>query len=121
MVRQLGRALLGFPPAWRGLVHLVGTERHAQFHLVATVAVIALGWTLQIDRRDWQWLVVAIALVWMAEAMNSAVERLADRVTKAQDPLIGKAKDLAAGAVLVAAVAAAVTGALVFWPYLNLA
>ena len=78
--------------------------------------VIALGWFLRVGRSDWCWLVVAISMVWCAEAFNTAVERLADRVTMERDPLIKQAKDLAAGAVLCAALGAAVIGLLVLGP-----
>jgi diacylglycerol kinase (ATP) len=61
---------------------------------------------------------LAIALVWVAEAFNSALEALADAVHPNRDPRVGRSKDLAAGAVLVAAIASAVIGALVFGPRL---
>ena len=102
--------------ALRGLAHLLCRERNARIHAVATVLVIALGVALRIDTGGWCWLVAAMAMVWTAEALNTAIERLADRVTLERDPLIQQAKDLAAGAVLMAAVAAAILGLLVLGP-----
>ncbi len=102
--------------ALRGLGFLLATQRNARVHAVMTVLVAVMGWFLKIDRRDGCWLVLAIALVWMAEAFNTAIERLADRVTRERDPLIGQAKDLAAGAVLCAAVGAIILGLLVLGP-----
>ena len=62
---------------------------------------------------------LAIALVWVAEAFNTAIEQLGDAVTTEREPRIGFAKDIAAGAVLVCAIAAAVIGVLTLWPYLH--
>jgi diacylglycerol kinase len=117
MAHWLAHLLRGFPPAWAGLVHLVKSERHARFHLAATAGVIATGVLLNIQREDWLWLTIAMATVWMAEAFNTSLERLADRVTQEQDPLIRQAKDLAAAGVLIAAVAAAVIGGMVLSKY----
>lgn len=102
--------------AWSGIASLVRNERHGRIHAVCSSLVIVVATWLQLTRSDWCWIVVAIALVWSAESMNSALERLADRVTKEQDPLIGQAKDLAAGAVLCAAIGAAFIGLLVLGP-----
>lgn len=120
MMKSIIHALRGFPPAWNGLVRLVKTERHARFHLLATVCVLAAGLLFHISRHDWMWLTLAMGMVWAAEAINSGIERLADRITRETDPDIGAAKDLAAGGVLAAAIAAAIIGALVFLPYLSL-
>ncbi len=106
----LRRWLRPFGWALRGWWILLRTQRHARVHAVATLAVVTLGGWLQVTREDWCWLLLAIALVWSAEAFNSAVEALADRVTCDHDPLIGAAKDLAAGAVLFAALGAAAIG-----------
>jgi diacylglycerol kinase len=120
MAKRLARLLRGFPPAWQGLGHVLATERHARFHLLATVTVALLGWTLGLERMEWTCIILSMGLVWTTEILNTAVERLADRVTGEPDPLIGKAKDLAAGAVLVAAIVAVVVGALIFAPKLSL-
>jgi diacylglycerol kinase len=61
---------------------------------------------------------LCIALVLALEAVNSAIEYLADKISPEQDPLIGKAKDIAAGAVLIAAIGAAIIGSLIFIPKL---
>ena len=95
-------------------MRLVRAERHARFHLAATCAVIAFAVILRVKLLEALALTLAIGGVWTAEAFNSALERLADRVTREHDPLIGEAKDLAAGAVLVSACAALAVGLLVF-------
>lgn len=102
--------------ALAGLADVLRTQRHARFHLLATLAVAALGAWLKIPRESWLWLITACGLVWMAEIFNTAIEILADRVTMQRDPLIGRAKDAAAGAVLAASATALAIGALVLGP-----
>lgn len=72
-----------------------------------------------VSAADWCWLVIAMVAVWSAECFNTALEALADALSPEIHPLVKKAKDAAAGAVLVAAIGAAVIGLLVFWPYLK--
>lgn len=104
--------------ALRGLAVLLRTSPNARIHLVATLVVTGLGLWLRLGVAQWLWIAVAVGVVWAAEAFNSAIEALADRVTVEHDPLIGRAKDLAAGAVLAAAAAAAAIGLLIFLPRL---
>lgn len=111
-IRSFGYALAG-------LRFLVRTQHNAWIHLAATIVVIAAGLVLQVSNADWRWLVVAIAAVWAAEAINTALEQLCDLVSPGYDIAIEHAKDVAAGAVLITAVGAAVIGVLVFWPYLT--
>lgn len=103
--------------AWRGLRRFAATQHYAWIHSIATVATIAISATLGISAADWRWIVLAIALVWIAEALNTAIEQLGDAITIEQNPRVGFAKDVAAGAVLVAALAAAAIGALTLGPY----
>jgi len=112
-----GRAR-SFACAFRGLFLLVATQRNARIHAVATVAVVALGAVTGLSRTEWCLIILAIAGVWCAEALNTAVELLGDAVTREQHPLVGKAKDVAAGAVLVSAIAAVIVGAFVFGAHL---
>ena len=107
-----------FADAGRGIALLLANEPNARLHAIATVAAVALGLWLGLSAAEWCWIVFAIALVWVAEGLNSAVEALADAVHPERDARVGIAKDLAAGAVLVAALASAVIGALVLGPRL---
>ena len=107
-----------FVYAWRGLRRFAATQHNAWIHTVATLLVILVSALLGISGDDWRWIVLAIGLVWSAEALNTAVEQLGDAISLEQDPRIGFAKDVAAGAVLVSALAAAVIGALTLLPYL---
>lgn len=88
-----------------------------KLHTLSAVIVVVLGFYFTITRTEWVLLILAMGMVISAEIMNTAVEKLTDLVTKEYHPLAGKAKDLAAGAVLVAAIAAAVIGLLVLGPY----
>lgn len=108
--------LRSFVFAWRGLRRLVREEHNARLHLAAALAVVGAGLFLRVSVADWRWLVLAIALVWLAEAFNTAIENLCDRVEPAFDPAIGRVKDMAAGAVLIASLAAASIGLLTLGP-----
>jgi len=107
-----------FACAFRGIAALLKSEVHARIHLVATVAVIALGWWFEITRNEWIAIVLSIGLVWVAEALNTAIEYVADLAHPDEHPEVKKLKDLAAAAVLFASIIALMVGLLVFWPRL---
>jgi diacylglycerol kinase (ATP) len=106
-----------FACAARGIVLLLRTQANARIHLIATVAVVVAGITFHITRGEWALLSVAIGIVWITEALNTALELLADRVTREPDDLIRRIKDAAAGAVLFAAITATVIGILILGPH----
>jgi diacylglycerol kinase (ATP) len=85
---------------------------------VAAVAAVTLGFLFGITPGEWTAVVIVIAMVFSAEAVNSAIERTADFVKAERDDRNRDIKDLAAGAVLVCAVGAAVVGVIIFLPYL---
>jgi len=105
-----------FAHAFRGVGRLLATQHNAWIHLVATSLVVGLAALLRVGRSEWVALLVAVALVWVAEAFNTAIEDLCDHVASEHQPLIGHAKDVAAGGVLIAAAIAAVIGVLVLGP-----
>jgi len=105
-----------FTHASRGVAHLVVGEHNARIHLIASLAVVALAAWLGTDLGGWVDLVLVMALVWAAEAFNTGLESLADAVHAASHPLVGRAKDLSAGGVLIAACAAVVVGLCVLGP-----
>ncbi|HSU39219.1 MAG TPA: diacylglycerol kinase family protein [Polyangiaceae bacterium] len=113
----LKRRLRSFIFAGRG-VWLLRTEPNARIHLLSTAFALITGTALGLSGLEWALIVVAVALVLTAEALNTAVERLADALMPNHHPLVGSAKDLGAGAVLIAAVGAAVIGVLVLGPHL---
>lgn len=105
-----------FRYGFAGIGQLLSEEHNSRIHLVATVAVIALGAVCRISAGEWCAVALCIGLVFMAEAMNSAVEALCDLVMPEYHPLIKKAKDIAAAGVLMAAIAAVVVGGIIFVP-----
>lgn len=113
----LGRAR-SFRQAGVGIVQLLRGEPNARIHAGVTLAVLALGGWLGLPRRDWALLVLAISGVLAAEAANTALEALADHVAPDRHPLVGRAKDVAAAGVLLAALGAAAAGVLVLGPAL---
>jgi diacylglycerol kinase (ATP) len=116
--RGLHKRVRAFRDAGRGMLSLVRSQAHARFHLLATIAAVGLGFYAGLSRMEWCAVLAAIGLVWLAEAFNTAIEFLTDLVQPEQHPLAGKAKDVAAGGVLIASICAAVIGALVFVPKL---
>lgn len=112
-----GRAR-SFRYAANGVGFMLRTQHNAWFHLASTLAVGLVGAWLKVSAADWRWLIAAVVLVWVAEAMNTSFEHLCDVVSPEFHPSVEKAKDIAAGAVLICACGAAVLGALTFWPYL---
>lgn len=105
--------------ALRGVDAIVRTQPNARLHLLAAALVCAAGFAFGLSRAEWLWINAAIVLVWSAEAFNTALEKLADALHPAPHPGVGRAKDVAAAAVLIAAVGAAVIGLLVFMPHLG--
>ena len=110
----LRQRIRSFACALKGARSLVASQPHARIHAVATVAVVAAGYFYDLARWEWGLVITAIMAVWIAEGMNTAIENLADAVCPDRHPLIGRAKDIAAAAVLFAAVGAVLIGLLVF-------
>lgn len=109
-----------FTYAWKGIVTLVRDEHNVRIHLaVAAVAVLA-GLVFHVSPLEWVAVVLCIGLVLAAEAFNSAVEAVCDRFGAERHPLVGKAKDVAAAAVLMLAVASVIVGCIIFIPRLLL-
>jgi diacylglycerol kinase (ATP) len=95
---------------------MLRSQHNAWLHLGATLTVVVAGFVFALSRSEWCTLLLAIALVWTAEALNTAFEFLADVASPEFHPLVEKAKDVAAGAVLVTATGALALGLLIFAP-----
>jgi len=108
--------VLGFRYAFRGIVLLLRYTPHARIHLLATFAVVVAGIVFEISTAEWATVMVAAGMVWSSEAMNTALEKLTDLASPDIHPLAGMAKDLAAGAVLLASIFALAVAAFVFIP-----
>ena len=113
---SIKKVLRSFRFAFRGVGVLFREEHNAWVHLFATILVIAAGFIFQISQIEWALVAFAIGLVFAAEILNSALERLCDIVQPEQDKRIGDIKDLCAAGVLLCALAAAAIGLLVFLP-----
>jgi diacylglycerol kinase len=100
--------------ALSGAGTLLTTQANARIHALATILVISAGLYCQLTNPEWALIILAIALVWMAEALNTAIEFLANEVSLEKRPRIKHAKDIAAFAVLTAAIAAATIALLIF-------
>lgn len=104
--------------AVRGIRVMIASQQNAWIHAVATVTVAILGVLLGLSTAEWCWIVLAVVAVWTAEALNTAFEFLTDVASPAFHPLAGKAKDVAAGAVLISAIGSILIGLLVLGPHL---
>ncbi len=105
-----------FGVAFAGIGYLLRTQRNARIHVVIMMAVTLVGLWLQLPPAHWALLVLTFCLVLGLEACNSAVEALGDAITLEQRRAIGVAKDVAAGAVLIAALGAVIIGLLILGP-----
>src|ERR1700751_3133309 len=95
------KTLKSFRYAFTGIMLVLKNENNAKIHLLATIAVLITGFYLRISFRDWCWLLSAIALVWITETINTAIEKLVDLVSPQQNEKAGVIKDISAGAVLI--------------------
>lgn len=114
---SLRKRIKSFSYAFAGIKVLLREEHNARIHLVAAAAAVAAGFLFGITPGQWMAVVIVIAMVFSAEAVNSAIERTADFVKAERDDRKRDIKDLAAGAVLICAIGAAVVGIIVFLPY----
>jgi diacylglycerol kinase (ATP) len=112
------KLLKSFAFAGKGIGYVWRSEPNFRVHVVVALLAISLGFALQIEGYEWIAITLCIGGVMSAEALNSALEVLADATHPNQHPLIGKAKDASAGAVLLIALAALAVGAIIFVPKL---
>ena len=112
----LRKRLNSFKYAFTGIGTFFKTQTHPKIHLFAAIAVIAAGFVFEVSATEWLVLILAIALVLAAEAFNSALEMLCDKVTTEEHPLIKNVKDISAGAVLMSAITSVIIGLIIFIP-----
>ena len=106
-----------FKFAARGIAALFASQRNARLQLAAAAAAIAAGTYFNITPAEWIAVILCSAIVLAAEGINAALEYLADAVHPGHHPLVGKAKDIAAGAVLLCSIASLAVGAIIFCPH----
>ena len=105
-----------FGYAFAGIIRFFRTEHNAWIHLAATIGVIVLGIVLGVTAIETAFLVFAIGFVWVAELFNTCIEKIMDFISTEKHPKIQIIKDMAAGAVLVAAITALIIGIAIFIP-----
>ncbi len=115
-MRLLGNLANSFRCAGRGL-WLAGQARNVRIMVSAFLGVIVLAAAYDVSATRWAVLLVCGSMVLTAEILNTAIEALADYVQRGSNEDIRTIKDLAAGAVLLAAGLAGAIGVIVFWPY----
>lgn len=112
------RFVKSFANAAHGLAYLFKSQANARIELMITILVIGAGFILNISRTEWLVILIFIALVLGLEGINTAIEILSDKLHPEHDEEIRKVKDAAAGAVLLAALLAAIAGIVIFVPRL---
>ncbi|MCR5574617.1 MAG: diacylglycerol kinase family protein [Bacteroidaceae bacterium] len=112
------KQMRSFKFAWKGIMTCAGHEQNITFHLIVAILVVVAGYVFDITKAEWTAVVICIGMVVTAELFNSSIERLVDMVSPQWQKIAGEVKDIAAGAVLVTAAAAAIVGIIVFLPYL---
>ena len=105
-----------FNNAFRGFKWFAQSQWNFKIHILATILAFASALILKISLIEWVVIILSIALVWVSELLNTAIEFTLDKLHPAHDKLIGKAKDVAAAAVLMASFTALIVGALIFIP-----
>ena len=113
----LSGRIQSFRYAGRGIRLMLRSQHNAWLHAVASCCVLIVGGLAILSASEWCWIILAIMAVWTAEALNTALELLADVASPEFHPLVEMAKDVAAGGVLVSAAGAAIIGLLVLGPH----
>lgn len=112
----LQRRILAFKHAIRGIALFFETGAHARIHGVAAIFVVTAGWYFGLTTAEWLVILLCIMAVLVSEMFNSAIEYLTDLASPMYHELARKTKDIAAGAVLAAAISAATAGLIIFLP-----
>ena len=116
----LGKRIRSIGYAFRGMILLLSREASIQVQAVIAILMTVLGFVVGLSATEWMIQCLTIALVMGIEGMNTAVEELADFVHPEQHPRIGFVKDVAAGAVFIAALIAVVVGGILYFPKIGL-
>ncbi|MGG0939637.1 diacylglycerol kinase family protein [Brevibacillus centrosporus] len=115
-MKEWSRLMRSFSCAWQGIVYTVKTQRNMKIHVAAALLVLAAAWWLQIPRSDVLLVFFSIGLVTSLELVNTAIEAAVDLASPDWHAKAKIAKDVGAGAVLVAAIASVVVGCFIFGP-----
>ena len=110
--------IAAFKYALAGWWYVIRTQRNAWIHAAASVMVISISIWLRLNITEWIFIIIAIAFVWTAEFINTALEVVVDLATKEQHPLAKAGKDVGAAAVMIASLTSFIVGVLVLGPKL---
>ena len=113
---SLSKNIKSYRYAGKGILHVLIFENNFRYQVIAAIAVVALSAILNISKIEWIVVTAMIGFVFMAELFNTALEKLCDHVHPDEHTAIGLVKDISAGAVLIAAIAAAIAGCIIFVP-----
>ena len=102
--------------AFSGLIFLLKNERNTRIHLAATCLVILVSALVKISPMEWLFIILAIILVWIAEAFNTSLEKLFDLVEPCDNALVEAGKDISAAAVFLTAILSVITGLVILGP-----
>lgn len=105
-----------FKHAIAGVRYYLHSGGHVKYHWLATVLVFIQAWWFSVDRQDWLWLILAVAIVHGFEIFNTAIESLCDLVEPHSHPIIKKVKDLSAAAVFFVSLFALAVALVIFTP-----
>jgi len=108
--------LKSFVYAWEGILGFIRSEHNAQIHLVITLLVVGLSVTLGLNKWEAIAVIFSVTVVWIAEMLNTAIEKAMDFISIQRHPEIKLIKDISAGAVLIASVAAVIVAGFIFIP-----
>lgn len=112
------KRIKSFSYAFKGIFYMMRAQHNFWIQVIMGLLAVFLGLVFNINRFEWGLVILSCGMVLTAETFNSAIETLADTVHPDSDPKIGLVKDLAAGAVLISAIAAAIIGLIIFVPKL---
>jgi diacylglycerol kinase len=115
---SLSKILRSFGYAFKGIAYATSTQLNFRVHLVAMLIAILMGYALHINVNEWVWIILCITLVLVMELLNTAIETLTDLVSPGYHEKAGHVKDIAAGAVVITALFALITGVIIFLPKL---
>ncbi|MBW8685788.1 diacylglycerol kinase family protein [Chitinophaga rhizophila] len=116
--RYLQQRIRSFKYAIQGITAFLRSEPHARIHALATLLVVTAGFYFRLSANQWIAILIVIGMVWITEMLNTVVEKIMDHLSPDYHPRVKWIKDVAAGAVLVAALIAVITGAVIFIPIL---
>jgi len=115
---SFSKRAMSFMYAWRGIRYLIRNEHNAWIHLSILLGVVLAGLYFEISLCEWLFISVVSGGVLALEAVNTAIEKLCDHIMPEKNDAIAVVKDVAAGAVLIAAISAAIVGLIIFMPYI---